>query len=326
MSSCHGRSVLTAVLLAAAACEDPASITDLNSAGPPEVLAVAVPSEGDDPAAPEERATFCRLQENRTPHALCATEVSMVMDTTPGSWKVRIVFDELLDPDRAEELVDTDEDGRPEGHIRGTRPVSLFCGEEIEYDGYYQPTGNAFTEEAGPALMVTPTEFAGTDRECQVSLAAGALADKDGHPLPADQLGPYSFRLSTFRAVATVPSRGARSVPLDVKPRIQFNAPVAPGTGETPIDLRGAIALIDPSGASVETTFRYHRLPSRNDAPGPIDYKQIVVVPSAPLKPGAGYTLRLSPGASITDAKGGALDVGASIGPVSFSTEAGGGQ
>ena len=79
---------------------------------------------------------------------------AMVANAYPDGWYVRVMFDELLDPDVEEliEILDPDTgDGTDTftGSIANTQPVILECESvaggfiEVPYDGYYSPAGNS---------------------------------------------------------------------------------------------------------------------------------------------------------------------------------------
>ena len=82
------------------------------------------------------------------------------------------------------------------GTLKNTLPVTLSCGgSDVPYDGYYQPAGNKLTWPLGPSLFVQaddPTSVP-TGTECTITLDPSVIKDKDGNPVPTDQLGPYTF-------------------------------------------------------------------------------------------------------------------------------------
>src|SRR5689334_7033018 len=128
--------LLATAILALGACSDPELSSDLQDEGDPHVVEVNVYSEGSifgltDPSGfgllLGEAATYCRpgqefkVNSNYCPEARDdigepirgEREVAPIMDVVPyeqqfGSatfWHIRIIFDELLDPD-VEDLVD----------------------------------------------------------------------------------------------------------------------------------------------------------------------------------------------------------------------------
>ena len=228
----HRRMVAVALV---AGCSDPTEQTDLRPDGPPEVLAVLVL---DDPAGVIETATFCKttgpddgaagagdpkrptlvdLPEFAGTTQICPDDPTMavdpVTDAVPQAWYVRIVFDELLDP-KIEDLVPIkDANGNDTGNFSGslarTQPVTLSCGgKPIAYEGYYQPSGNAFTWPVGPSLFIAPKDYSTipTGASCEIAIRAGAVKDKQGNPVPADQLGPFPFSVAELAITSTDPA------------------------------------------------------------------------------------------------------------------------
>src|SRR6202042_2484260 len=88
-----------------------------------------------------------------------------VTNADPSAWYVRIMFDELLDPN-VETLVPNIDpttmmpDGTFTGTLANTLPVTLQCTDaagamqDVPYDGYYSPSGNALTNPLGPSLFI----------------------------------------------------------------------------------------------------------------------------------------------------------------------------
>jgi hypothetical protein len=169
----------------------------------------------------------------------------MVEDAVPTDWYVRVVFDELLDPD-VEELIPnldpmTNEPiGTFTGSIANTRPVTLTCGGvNVPYDGYYQPAGNYQTWPVGPSLVIIPTDHTAipTGAECTVSLNDNVV-DKDGVQVPLDQRGmsgQYKFKVAPFALVATDPTAVVDPADIDtIVPEapvsLTFNADVDPAS------------------------------------------------------------------------------------------------
>ena len=212
------------------ACDQPAQNTDLRPEGPPDVLAVLVMT---DPAAQlAESATYCRTNDDKRPTTvglpdftlsqICDEDPSkpadMVTSAYPDGWYVRVMFDELLDPDIEElvEILDPDTgDGTDTftGTIANTQPVILECESvgggfvEVPYDGYYSPAGNSVTWPLGPALVIKPIEprAIATNKMCRVTLR-DSIVDKSGTAVPADQRGPYPFKIAPITAIAIDPS------------------------------------------------------------------------------------------------------------------------
>lgn len=302
------------VLTVGAACDAPELASELNEEGPPEVLQINVRTEsavrgGGDPSGLQagESATFCRngdeyrvnqvycpeaLDANNTPRP-GVREIAAVTDAAPGDWYVRIIFDELLDPD-VEELV-TDESGNTSGHIDETRPVVLRCGGvELAYDGYYDPSGNHLSFPPGPGLVVEPAEFVatGTD-DCEITIVD--LTDKDGEAVEDGQTGPYRFGIAPLRVYGTGPADGSTGVALDTAVSVSFGAP---------IDLASAadtIVLTDGDGNAVDTSAPEHPMMDGEVT----DTSVVVLRPAAPLAPDTTYVLTVSDG--VRDVAGGEL-------------------
>jgi hypothetical protein len=236
----QGFLAISAALLAAA-CSDPTLPSDLRPDGPPEVLTVLVM---DDPFGALETATFCKTQgpddqqgaagsdagDPQRPGQvdgpiaaglvtvqLCPDDLTMgvpeVTDAVPTAWYARIVFDELLDPSVEDLVPITDGSGNPTGNSAGTlmntQPVTLSCGGvDVPYDGYYQPSGNKLTWPVGPSLFIQaldPTTVP-TGAECSLAIKSGAVKDEQGNAVPMDQLGPWTFAVSSLAMVASVPA------------------------------------------------------------------------------------------------------------------------
>jgi hypothetical protein len=236
------RVLVATTVLTAGACSDPDLGTQLRPEGPPEVLAVLVMN---DPAAQlKESPTFCKTGDKKRPtvvglpdfttFSVCDADPSiaapMVMDAYPDNWYIRVMFDELLDPDveRLTEILNPDTGegtGTYEGHLAGTRPVNLQCESvngggmvDVEYDGYYSPSGNAITWPLGPSLVIKPNhpELVATTKKCQVTLT-NVIKDKQGEQVPSDQLGPYAFHIAPITPILIDPSEsGDPDAPTEV--------------------------------------------------------------------------------------------------------------
>ena len=219
----HGVVATTLGVLALGACANPEQNTDLRPEGPPDVLAVLVMT--DAASHLQEQATYCRPNDPKRPSLvglpdattsqICPADGSAVTDDVadayPDGWYVRVMFDELLDPS-VEELVTID-DETSSGTIANTHPVELKCQNtagqlvDVAYDGYYSPAGNNVTWPLGPGLVIKPLEprSIATGQECQVTLNDN-ITDKDGKPVPADERGPYKFKLAPITVIATDPT------------------------------------------------------------------------------------------------------------------------
>ena len=225
----RGHGLILAGALALAGCAEPTENSSLRPSGPPEVLAVLV---ANDPTTYGEVATFCKLDDAKRPGEVglidtstiqvCDPDLSVgadpVIDADPMSWRVRIMFDELLAPDIEELIPLNDGTGAPTGTYRGsianTHPVELVCGGiAVTYDGYYSPSGNALTWPLGPALVIVPldaTAVAG-GTECTV-IINDVVTDKEGKQVPTDgdplgaQRGPYRFTIARIALTSTSPA------------------------------------------------------------------------------------------------------------------------
>ena len=247
----------TSGVLALVGCTDPAQKTDLRPAGPPEVLSVLVMNDAAGGLA--EGATFCKTGDSFRPgldntpdgvgHQLCPDDLSMgadeVANANPTNWYARVMFDELLDPS-IEDLVpildDTGMDtGTEMGTLANTQPFTLQCQSvnggalvDIPYDGYYSPAGNKITWPVGPSLVITPSSptLVATQSECQLTLKDN-IKDEDGNPVPADQRGPYKFKIAPVAVIAadTAPADGDSVDPIAAGVDLTFNTDVSGVTG-----------------------------------------------------------------------------------------------
>jgi len=296
-----------------AACSDPELASELNKEGPPEIVEVNVRSEGavtgdGDPSGLQagESATFCRdgdqyrvnlvycpeaRDSNNAPiHGM--REIAPAMDAAPADWYVRLVFDELLDPE-VERLI-TDADGTT-GHINQTQPVTLRCGGvELAYDGYYEPSGNHLSYPPGPSLVVDPDEFiaSGTD-DCEI--VVDTVSDKDGEAVPSGQIGPYRFGIAPLRVYGSTPEDDSTGVALDTSIQVDFGAPIdLASTADT-------IVVSDTAGNEIDAEPAY----LTDDDGEVIDNTIVVLDPMVDLAPGTSYTIEVRDG--IMDTAGGPL-------------------
>lgn len=236
-------------VLALSACSRPDLATDLRPEGDPEVLTVMILTDGfsEFGGVPEERATYCKIdngvpdpklptiigQPDQSVTQVCPetaaevtdpdTMITEVTNANPfafGGFHVRVVFDELLDPN-IETLTDSEdvnEDGLAndpctaisetcQGHIDTTLPVTLTCGGvAVPYDGYYVPNGNKVSWPPGPSIVVVPLDPSGlSGAQCEVSLRDNIL-DKEGNVVPAAQRGPYTFTVAELTIAGSSPA------------------------------------------------------------------------------------------------------------------------
>jgi len=216
------------VLVGLGACSDPELNTDLRPEGPPDVLAVLVMS--DAAGQIHETATYCKPNDPLRPtlvglpdfttEQVCPDtgEVSPAEDAYPDGWYVRIMFDELLDPSIEELSPILDEEtgeetGNFSGSLASAHPVELQCRSvvsnqmvDVDYDGYYSPSGNRVTWPLGPSLVIKPNDpsLIATNTECEIKLNDNIL-DKDGIPVPEAQRGPFPFKVSGIKVILLDP-------------------------------------------------------------------------------------------------------------------------
>jgi hypothetical protein len=304
-----------ALVVVVIACSDPDLASDLNEEGPPEVLEVNVRSESaflgpGDPTGlqAEESATYCRPGKQYRVNTVYCPEArdsanapiagdraveTPVMDALPNGWYVRIIFDELLDPDI--EDLRPGEDGIY-GHIDATQPVTLTCaGVAVDYDGYYDPSGNHLSYPPGPALVVEPAEFiASGTADCEIEVRSGEVVDKDGDAVPSNQIGPYQFGIAPLSIYDISPSDESEGVALDTVITVAFGAPIDVAT------VADRIVLTDADDTVIATTILDEE---SEDADG--DPSTIELVPTGGLTASTTYTITVTGG--VADIAGGEL-------------------
>ena len=159
-------------------------------------------------------------------------------DALPEACFARIQFDELLDPSIEVLIPDTDDTGAPTGTYTGTlmntQPVTLKCESstgsglvDVPYDGYYSPSGNSISYPLGPSLVIIPADptVVATNSECQITLKSN-ITDKDGNQVPADQIGPYKFKIAPIQVLLIDPADGDKQDPIAAGVDITFNTAV----------------------------------------------------------------------------------------------------
>jgi methionine-rich copper-binding protein CopC len=239
--------------LALGACDDPVASTDLRPEGPPDVLAVLVFNDTVNSAV--EAATYCKPNDPKRPGKvgipfyginpiicpLDGSPVSELTDAWPDQWYVRIVFDELLDPDIETLEPILDAMGNPtdtfSGSLATTQPVSLQCQDvtgafvDVEYDGYYSPSGNTVTWPLGPSLVIKPIDptIVPVESECQITLKE-TIKDKDGNPVPQGDRSPFKFKIAPVSVISVAPSDGDVINPSDGGVELDFNVEIDPNT------------------------------------------------------------------------------------------------
>ncbi len=294
---------LAAMALAAAGCSDPGLKTDLDTEGPPEVLAVTVQTEAANVFVPvlgdvvPETPVYCAAT-GKVNIIVCPEGADSQMpatDATPLNWAVRVTFSELLNADLAEDLVDSDGDGVMDtGTIASTKPVTLQCGgTDVAYDGYYDPAGNLYTYPPGPSLVVIATDFVATGTaDCQLTVGGDKVQDKDGNSLAMADRGPYNFGIATMQLIDNDPPDTAEGVDPATVPLLAFNAPVNIAT------VAGQVTLNDGTTDIAIT-------PAINAD----DSTAVNLTPDAGmLAENTTYTVTVPANATIADIAGGALD------------------
>lgn len=303
-------------LLITGCFSDPDLKTGLRPEGPPEVLAIlAIDNNlGAEPAA------FCRYDAagNLDPKApsfvqgvdVCpATKAEFDADgpaeLEPLAWNFRAMFDELLNGEKVETLVDSEPDaqGNPlpctadsetcDGHIDTTLPFDVSCGGmAITYDGYYYPNGNKESFPVGPALVLAPIDLAPTGTDCQFTIKPSVVVDKDGVAVPT----------GTNENVFTV-----RVKQLDVVETDPVDAEAV--TDRTAIPPDGAVvmlfnSLIDPATVTGDVEIR--NLDTNAVVPSDFDIadNELDIYGVADLPPG-NYAASIKPAAVIDDVVGG---------------------
>lgn len=222
----QGAAITVFGMLGLVACDDPEANTDLRPEGAPQVLSVLV---SDDPSGFTEAATYCAPNDDKRPGfvavlagngvepIVCPEDISMSVPTfmgaNPTDPYVRIQFDELLDGDAVETLVDGPPDaaGNPTGVLIGsiamTQPVVLTCnGMTVDYDGYYQPGGNSVTWPVGPSIVVRPNDptALATGSTCTVTLKSDVIVDKEG--VAVTDLTPFTFGIAALEFQGSDPA------------------------------------------------------------------------------------------------------------------------
>ena len=338
--------------LALGACNDPEQNTDLRPDGPPEVLTVLVMTDAVSQLA--ERATYCKPGDEKRPdrvglpdftlQQVCDDDVNapaeMVTNAYPDGWYVRIMFDELLDPN-VEELVEIVDPETGEGTdtfsgtIANTQPVTLECESvnggfvEVAYDGYYSPAGNRVTWPLGPSLVIKPFDprAIATNKMCRVTIK-DSVRDKSGEAVPADQRGPFEFKIAPIQPIYVEPADGsevsAYSIYFD-NVYVQFNTAVdeaslcdeGPGMDECEISITpedyGLCDNVGGTGSGAYCTIGGTNTCPTGETCMPAGYygyslapygltpAEIAYGPNAPLQSGKEYTFAFREGTKIMD-------------------------
>ena len=206
--------------LALAACDTPEANTDLRPEGPPDVLAVLVFNDPVNTVV--ETGTYCKPNDPKRPEKVgipfygISAQVcpdgggaaSELTDADPNGWYVRVMFDELLDPnvETLEPILDAmgNETDTFTGSFATTQPVTLKCQDvngnlaDIPYDGYYSPSGNSFTWPVGPGIVIKPADptVVPVESECQITLKKDVIKDKDGVSIADADTQPFKFKIA----------------------------------------------------------------------------------------------------------------------------------
>ena len=223
--------VAAAGAFALGACSDPTQNTDLRPEGPPEVLTVLVLNDAASQVV--EQATYCKVGDAKRPQRvglpdftardICPADLSKgadeITNAYPDGWYVRIVFDELLNPNIEDltEVLDADGVGTDvfTGSIANTHPVKLECESigggfvQVDYDGYYSPSGNNVTWPIGPSLVIKPLDpkTIATGKACKITINDNVV-DKDGNKVPdADRApGKFTFKVAPIQVISLSPA------------------------------------------------------------------------------------------------------------------------
>jgi hypothetical protein len=236
---------------------------------------------------------------------LCPTDstkpVEELTNALPEAWYARIQFDELLDPSIEDLVPDVDADGAPLGTYTGTlmntQPVTLKCASstgsgmvDVPYDGYYSPAGNAISYPVGPSLVIIPADptVIATASECEVTLKQN-ITDKEGNQVPADQIGPYKFRVGAIEVLAIDPADGDKQDPIAAGVDLTFNTAVTTASVTSAVDFS---PMLDNTGVQKEAAEEFFVFADFPVAGGP-------------------YTFTLKQGAMLIDQCGKATTLGA---------------
>ncbi len=294
-----------------AGCTDEELQSELDTNGPPRVTVVTVKTgEAEVPA-------YCPGEDADKISAVCfdpagnySFDAAAPVSTAPVGGSVRLAFNELLDPDRAEELVVVvdDETGEPErdpygnvvmrGTLERSQPVILTCnGQPVAYDGFYNPSGNHLSDPPGPSLVIRPLGAVTTGASCTVEVVQGesnprfGVFDKTGNPVSAEDKGPFEFQIALLAISDASPGSAAEGVVVGFAPTVTFNAPIDPASlgdeGAQRVRLRTAVDDVDVAAT----------LSVKGNA--------VTIKPASPLAPKTEYEVVVYAG--IADTGGGTL-------------------
>lgn len=321
--------------LALAACADPVADTDLRPEGPPEVLAVLVFNDTENGAV--EAATYCKPNDPKRPGLvgitaygvnpiICPLDGSAVeplTDAWPDAWYIRVIFDELLDPEVETLKPILDAMGNPtdnfSGSLERTQPVTLQCQGvdgmmvDVPYDGYYSPAGNRVTWPLGPSLVIRPLDptVVPVESTCQVTIKP-MVKDKDGNSLAGRDAMPFEFKLAPISVIGVFPGAGGTINPLVGGVDLTFNVEVDPSAAFC-TDAADAVCGGDP-------TRIFSLTPEAMAENAFVDNYGGGLFVGADLLGGQTYTLTIPDGLKIEDKCGRESTVAAVPGALEFKT------
>lgn len=329
-------------ILTCVACSSPDLKTDLRPEGDPEVLTVMAhngvdssevamychydasgvrdvkapgfvgdPVTGGGIVCPEKQSDFTAADMD--PRAATTDDPDLIFNV---DWGVRIMFDELLNPDV--ETLDCNEDNICSGSLESTLPLRLTCGATntvVHYTGYYVPNGNRDTFPLGPSLFIKPviSELTfPTGTPCKVAINDNVV-DKDGNKVPTDQKS-FDFKIADLALVDTFPHDSATPATVDGYSGfigLAFNAAI----DDTSFDLAD-VQVLDGTGTALDPgdydfvvdDFNMDAIVAATGAAnGPVDYGDgIFVFPTNYFIPD-NYTFKWKTGAHLAEVNGGTL-------------------
>lgn len=318
------------------ACADPVASTDLRPEGPPDVLAVLVFNDTVNGAV--EAATYCKPNDPKRPGKvglpayginpiICPLDGSAVPELTdawPDAWYVRVMFDELLDPDVETLQPILDSMGNPTdgftGSLATTQPVTLQCEDvnglmvDVDYDGYYSPSGNTVTWPLGPSLVIQPIDptVVPVESRCELTLKEAVITDKDGEPIAPGDRKPFTFKIAPISVISVAPSEGGTIDPSVGGVAIDFNVEID-GSTKFCTDPAAADCVGDP-------TRLFSLTPTAMATNTAVDNNGTGLVVHADLLGDQTYTLALPVGFKVKDKCGKESTVVGAPEPFDFST------
>lgn len=296
-----------------AGCTDEELQSELDTKGPPRVTVVTVGG------ADGEAAIYCPGEDADKISVVCfdgsgnySFDPATIPSAAPAGGFVRLAFNELLDPDRAEELVVVrDESGQPardpygnpilRGTLVNTQPVLLTCNDEpVAYDGFYNPSGNHLSLPPGPSLVIRPLDPIATEASCTIEVVQGetnagfGVFDKSGNPVSAEDRGPFTFQISPLAIAGALPGNEIEGVGPDEDIAVIFNAP------------------IDPASLGAESSERVRLRTAADDvdvaATLAVDGNMVKITPASALTPETQYEIVVYAGIADVDGSTLALD------------------